>query len=102
MLKDLEMNLLDKLLVFKIPIPNLCILLNSIKDSLLRAMPVKSLLEKPSELLKVENFNLLNFLKPSSNSKQEFQIKIHLNKKLESLMEEDLCLLNFLNNNLNL
>jgi hypothetical protein len=96
------MNLLDKLLVFKIPIPNLCILLNSIKDSLLRDMPVKSLLEKPSELLKVENFNLLNFLKPNRNSKLEFQIKIHLNKKLESLMEEDLCLLNFLNNNLNL
>ena len=48
-----------------------------------------------------EDFYQFNFHKVKKNSKLESQIKIHLNKELELLMEVDLCQLNLFNKNPN-
>ena len=47
----------------------------------------------------VVNLCQFNFHKVKKNSKLESQIKIILNKKLELLMEEDLCQLNLCKHN---
>lgn len=44
-----------------------------------------------------DNFYQFNSLKVKKNSKLEFLTKKILDKKLESLTEEDYCQLNFLN-----
>ena len=89
------MNQQEKLLEFKTQTQSLFIQSNSIKDNLLKDMQLKSHSVKLSELLRVENFNQSNFLRPMNNLRLESQIKIPSNKKLESLMVVNLCQFNF-------
>ena len=95
------MNQLEKLLEFKTLTLSLFIQSNSVKDNLLKDIQLRSHSEKLSEFPKVENSNQSNFLKLKKNSKLESQIKILSNKRLELLMVEDLCQLNFHNKNHN-
>ena len=95
------MNQQEKLLEFKTLTQSLSTQSNSTKDHLLKGTLLKSHSEKLSELLKVDNFNQSNFLKLMNNLRLEFQIKILSNKRLELLMVEDLCQLNFHNKNHN-
>lgn len=89
------MNQQEKLLEFKTLTQSLSIQSNSTKDHLLKGTLLKSLSEKLSESLKVENFSQSNFLKLMNNLRLESQIKILSNKELELLMVENFYQFNF-------
>ena len=104
MLKDLEKNQLEKPSELETPHLLLFIQLNTVKSNLLMVMVMVNPSEKLLEFTKVENLCLLNMLRLAQNQSSllEFQTKILLNKKLELLMEVNLCQFNFLKVNKNL